>query len=94
MKANGTEFKAVKVADPPTRRRQGSARCAVHLRDGHPERTRGGEGALSHIDRQGKTWLFVDAIAGRESLKKSFPDLPEALVIPKNEPPKLIKGKD
>ena len=35
----------------------------------------------------------MDAIAGRESLKKSFPDLPEKLEIPKKEPPTIIKDK-
>jgi len=42
----------------------------------------------------GKTWTFFDANPGansRDMLKKSFPDLPDKLPLPKKEPPTFTK---
>jgi len=98
LKAMGTEFKAVKMAeasDPVAAGKVLYICVPFTMEMSTPNGLVGVKSSLLGISTdKGKTWLFVDAIAGRESLKKSFPDLPAALVIPKNEPPTLIKGKE
>lgn len=39
----------------------------------------------------GKTWVFVATPVGRDKIKEILPNLPESLVIPKVEPPTIIK---
>lgn len=95
LKEAGTEFKAVKMgeASDPVK---GDKDLYICIPFTFEMLTPNGKVAvqsslLGISSDSGKTWVFVDAIAGRASLKKSFPDLPEKLVIPKNDPPKLIK---
>lgn len=40
---------------------------------------------------EGKNWVFADTAPGREKLKKLLPDLPDTLLIPKKELPKIVK---
>jgi hypothetical protein len=39
----------------------------------------------------GKSWVFVATPLGRDRIKEILPNLPESLVIPKVEPPTIIK---
>lgn len=97
LKDNGTEFKAVTVADPsdPVMGAKELYICVPFTFEMLTPNARVAvKSALLRVSADGgKTWTFVDAIAGRESLKKSFPDLPEKLEIPKKEPPTIIKDK-
>jgi hypothetical protein len=95
MKADGTEFKAVKVGDPgdPV---AGAKVLYIVVPFTFEIATKVNrvavKSALLGISGDGgKTWTFVDALPGRDSLKKSFPDLPEKLELPKKEPPTVIK---
>jgi hypothetical protein len=98
MKAGGTEFKAAKMGDAsePVAAGETLYVCVPFtLEIANANGLVGVKSALLGVSADGgKTWLFVDAFAGRESLKKSFPDLPEKLEFPKKEPPTLIKGKE
>lgn len=97
LKDNGTEFKAVKVAEPSDPVAVGKELyiCVPFTFElATPNARVAVKSFLLGISGDGgKTWLFVDGLAGRESLKKSFPDLPDKLEIPKKEPPTVIKDK-
>lgn len=97
LKASGTEFKAAKISDPsdPVMGDKDLYICVPFTFEmSTPNAKVAIKSSLLGVSGDGgKTWTFVDAIAGRDSLKKSFPDLPEKLVIPKTEPPTVIKDK-
>lgn len=95
MKDNGTEFKAVTVADPTDPVAAGKTLYIVvpfTFEMKTPAARVAVKSSLLGVSGDGgKTWAFVDALPGRESIKKSFPDLPEKLEFPKKEPPTVIK---
>ncbi len=95
MKANGTVFKSVKVGDPTDPVPVGKELYIVvpfTFEIVTPTNRVAVKSSLLGISGDGgKTWTFVDAQAGRESIKKSFPELPDKLEFPKKEPPTVIK---
>lgn len=95
MKADGTEFKAVKVSDPTDPVPAGKVLyiCVPFTFELATKDNRVAikSALLGVSDDGGKTWTFVDTLPGRASIKKSFPDLPDKLVFPKQEAPMVIK---
>ena len=95
IRAMGTEFKSVKVFDATDPVAAGKVLyiCVPFTFEiaTSTNRVAVKSALLGISDNGGKTWTFVDALAGRESLKKSFPDLPEKLEIPTKEPPTVFK---
>ena len=91
----GTVFKAVKVDDPTDPVPVGKELYIVvpftYEIATKANRVAVKSSLLGISGDGGKTWAFVDAFAGRESVKKSFPDLPDKLEFPKKEPPTVIK---
>ena len=95
LKEQGTEFKSVKMSDPSDPVAAGKVLyiCVPFTLEIATRNARVAvkSAFLGISEDGGKSWVFVDAIAGRDSLKRSFPDLPDKLVIPKKEPPTIIK---
>jgi hypothetical protein len=94
MKEQGIEFKNVKILDPsePVK----AEKDAYIVVPFTLELTASGKklqskGAIVGVSSDGgKTWVFLDANPGRDKLKLLLPDLPDSLVIPKQDPPKVI----
>lgn len=94
MKEAGLEFKDLKIADPSDLVKAGKEMYIVvpHSLEmtGRGKRL-AVKGALVGVSEDGgKTWVFVDANVGRETIKKVLPGLPDSLSIPKPEAPKPI----
>ena len=95
MKDAGMEFKSAKVLDPSNLVRVEKEIFVVvplTLELTSPKRKVTTKGALVGLSRdEGKTWVFVDATPGRDKLKEMIPNLPDAIVLPKKEPPVITK---
>jgi len=95
MKDQGFEFKAVKIADPGELARVGKeiyVGIPLAMEMSAPGGRLSNKGFLIGVSNDdGKTWVFIDSAPGRERIKMAFPDLPDAIVIPKKERPTFVK---
>jgi hypothetical protein len=95
MKEDGFEFKAVKMHEPSDPVKVGQDIYIVvpfNLEMSAKGQRLQTAGALLGVSSDGgKTWVFVDTAPGRENIKGMFPDMPDSLVIPKQEMPTLVK---
>lgn len=97
MKEKGFEFKTMKVLDPSDPVSVGKELYVVvpYVYEVQYRGTRWKRnGSLIGVSSdKGTSWVFLDTIPGREKLKELLPDLPASLVIPKIEPPTMVKAK-
>lgn len=95
MKNKGAEFKSVTILEPGELIRTGNElylAVPLTLEMTLPGGRVKSQGMLIGVSGDnGKTWVFVDAAPGRDRIKQVLPDLPDAIVFPKKEPPVLIK---
>ena len=95
MNADGVAFKSVVIGDPSDPIK-GTNGFYVAVPQALEITVPGGrlltKGTLVGVSTDnGKTWTFADAAPGRDALRKFFPDLPDALMLPKKEPPTFVK---
>jgi hypothetical protein len=95
LKEQGIEYKSAKMLEPGDLIRSGKdiyVTVPFTLEMVVPGGRLHSKSALIGVSNDaGKNWVFIDGSLGSESIKKVFPDLPDAITFPKQEPPVFVK---